>query len=259
MTEMERAASAYRAFRRREPGCPEELDFLLDSFRVPGAHAELLRSLDRTDPHAAERLAEALAGLPTAGGRLPRIPPLRRAGPGGVRPGLPRPAGRPGRPAGGAEGLGRRGGRVARAGPVAAHQRRTDLLGPPPRAAPGGLHALPRRDHPGRHARRAEEPGLAAEVRGGPPQLAALPEDRGGDRAEPRDRGCSRRRGGRTGPPAVRRAVSRESSIRLWQNPLPRSSRGCAGWAMSRRFSGWPRGWPTGSPTPTSGASSTAT
>jgi serine/threonine protein kinase/tetratricopeptide (TPR) repeat protein len=67
-TEMERAASAYRAYRQRGPGPPEELDFLLDSFHVPGAQAELLRSLDRTDPHAAERLAEALAGLPRAGG-----------------------------------------------------------------------------------------------------------------------------------------------------------------------------------------------
>jgi serine/threonine protein kinase/tetratricopeptide (TPR) repeat protein len=69
-TEMERAASAYQAFRQRGPGCPEELDFLLESFRVPGAHAELLRSLDRTDPRAAERLAEALAGLPRAGGHF---------------------------------------------------------------------------------------------------------------------------------------------------------------------------------------------
>jgi hypothetical protein len=64
---MERAASAYRAYRQRGPGRPEELDSLLDSFHVPRAHAELLRSLDRTDPHAAERLAEALAGLPRAG------------------------------------------------------------------------------------------------------------------------------------------------------------------------------------------------
>jgi serine/threonine protein kinase/tetratricopeptide (TPR) repeat protein len=70
MTEMERAASAYRVLRQRGPVCPEELDVLLDSFRVPGAHAELLRSLERTDPRAAERLAEALAGLPTAGGHF---------------------------------------------------------------------------------------------------------------------------------------------------------------------------------------------
>jgi serine/threonine protein kinase/tetratricopeptide (TPR) repeat protein len=66
-TEMERAASAYRVFRQRGAGCPQELDLLLDSFRVPGAHAELLRSLDRTDPRAAERLAEALVGMPRAG------------------------------------------------------------------------------------------------------------------------------------------------------------------------------------------------
>jgi serine/threonine protein kinase/tetratricopeptide (TPR) repeat protein len=70
MTEMERAASAYRVFRQRGPVCPDGLDLLLDSFRVPEAHAELLRSLDRTDPRAAERLAEALAGLPRAGGHF---------------------------------------------------------------------------------------------------------------------------------------------------------------------------------------------
>ena len=90
--EMERAASAYRAYRGQGPGRPEELNSLLDSFGVPAEHAELLRSLDRTDPHAAERLAEALAGLPPVGGRLPRLPPLRRAGPGGVRPRLSSPA-----------------------------------------------------------------------------------------------------------------------------------------------------------------------
>jgi serine/threonine protein kinase/lipoprotein NlpI len=68
MTGMERAASAYRALRHRGPVCPEELSLLLDSLRVPDAHAELLRTLDRTDPRAAEGLAEALAGLPAAGG-----------------------------------------------------------------------------------------------------------------------------------------------------------------------------------------------
>ena len=65
--EMECAASVYRAYRQRGLGDPEELDAMFDSFDVSRAHAELLRSLDRTDPHAAERLAEALAGLPRAG------------------------------------------------------------------------------------------------------------------------------------------------------------------------------------------------
>lgn len=62
--EMERAASAYRAYRRQAPVHTESLNSLLESFQVPAAHAELLRSLDRTDPHAAERLADALTGLP---------------------------------------------------------------------------------------------------------------------------------------------------------------------------------------------------
>jgi serine/threonine protein kinase/tetratricopeptide (TPR) repeat protein len=43
------------------------VDAVLESIRVPAAQAELVRSLDRTDPHAAERLAEAFAGLPRAG------------------------------------------------------------------------------------------------------------------------------------------------------------------------------------------------
>jgi eukaryotic-like serine/threonine-protein kinase len=65
--EMEEAASAFRAYREHGPGHPDELNALLDSFQVPSAHGDLLRSLDRTDPHAAERLFEAMAGLPRAG------------------------------------------------------------------------------------------------------------------------------------------------------------------------------------------------
>jgi serine/threonine protein kinase/tetratricopeptide (TPR) repeat protein len=64
---MERAAGAYRVYRSRGPGRPEGLNALLDEYRVPRAPGELLRTLDRDDPHAAERLAEALAGLPRAG------------------------------------------------------------------------------------------------------------------------------------------------------------------------------------------------
>jgi serine/threonine protein kinase/regulator of sirC expression with transglutaminase-like and TPR domain len=65
--EMALAASAYRAYRSHGSGGPEELNALLGSYGIPAAHGALLRSLDRTDPHAAERLVEALAGLPCAG------------------------------------------------------------------------------------------------------------------------------------------------------------------------------------------------
>jgi serine/threonine protein kinase/tetratricopeptide (TPR) repeat protein len=65
--DLERAASAYRAYRTQGPERPEGLDSLLDSYGAPLAHAELLRTLDRTDPHAAELLADALGGLPRAG------------------------------------------------------------------------------------------------------------------------------------------------------------------------------------------------
>ncbi len=66
-SEMGRAVIAYQSYRRQGAGGPEELNSLLASHRVSPAHAELLRSLDRTDPHAAERLAEALSGLPRPG------------------------------------------------------------------------------------------------------------------------------------------------------------------------------------------------
>ena len=66
--EMGQAAGAYLAYRRQLSERPESLDSLLESFRVPASHAELLRSLDRTDPHKAERLADALTGLPRVGG-----------------------------------------------------------------------------------------------------------------------------------------------------------------------------------------------
>ena len=109
---------------RRGAGGPDELRSLLDE---PRRLARARRAPPRPGPDrpARGRAAGRRAGGPAPGRRpVPRLPPLRRAGPGGVRPGLPRPAGRPGRPAGGPEGLGRRGGRDARPGAVAAHQRR---------------------------------------------------------------------------------------------------------------------------------------
>jgi hypothetical protein len=65
-SDMERAASAYRQFRRQGGGL-EDLALLLRSFQVPAEHAEFLHELDQSDPHAAERLAEAFAGLPRVG------------------------------------------------------------------------------------------------------------------------------------------------------------------------------------------------
>ena len=243
------------AGRQRLPGMPAAAAPGRAPPCVPAEQAELLRDLDRTDPHTAERLADALAGLPPVGGRFLGLPALRRAGPGGVRPRLPRPPGRPGRPARGPEGLGRRGGRDARPGAVAAHQHRPDLLGPPPRAAPGGLHAVPRRDHPGRHARRPEEPGRRCPTRA---RACSAP--------------CTPARTAVPGPasrPAATGAVGRPATPRRRATPAPRRepaarpdarrSSGSAGWVTSRPCSGWSRGWPTGWPTPTSGASSTAT
>lgn len=64
---MEAAASAYLAYRRDGGQSPPALDRLLDSYHVPRDHGELLRQIDRDDPHAAERLAEAIAGLPRVG------------------------------------------------------------------------------------------------------------------------------------------------------------------------------------------------
>ena len=65
-SDMERAASAYRQFRRQGGGL-DDLASLLKSFQVPAEHAEFLHELDQSDPHAAERLAEAFAVLPRVG------------------------------------------------------------------------------------------------------------------------------------------------------------------------------------------------
>jgi eukaryotic-like serine/threonine-protein kinase len=65
-SDLERAASAYRHF-RKEGGGLDDLASLLKSYQVPAEHAEFLRELDQSDPHAAERLADAFAGLPRVG------------------------------------------------------------------------------------------------------------------------------------------------------------------------------------------------
>jgi eukaryotic-like serine/threonine-protein kinase len=62
-----RAASTSRASYLQEAARPLEPKPLVEKRRLPEAYAELLRSLDRTDPHAAERLAEAMSGLPRVG------------------------------------------------------------------------------------------------------------------------------------------------------------------------------------------------
>ena len=67
---MARATSVYRAYRRQGNGGLAELDLLLESSSVPLEHAELLRELDRTDPHAAERLSEAVGRMPKVGGHF---------------------------------------------------------------------------------------------------------------------------------------------------------------------------------------------
>ena len=68
--EMERAASVYRAYRRQGTGCQGDLDLLLESSQVPREHAELLCDLDRAEPHSAERLSEAVVGMPKVGGHF---------------------------------------------------------------------------------------------------------------------------------------------------------------------------------------------
>ncbi len=64
-----RAATAYRQHRDSWVGVPESepLDAALAAEGVPAAPAELMRSLVRTDPDAAERLAEALIEFPRTG------------------------------------------------------------------------------------------------------------------------------------------------------------------------------------------------
>ena len=99
----------------------------------------------------------------------------------------------------------------------------------------------------------------AAEVGRGAAQLAALPEDRPPPRRS-RPRPGRRPTGrGRPGRPARPPGASRRPSTPRRTSRRPPRSSGCAGWATSRRCSGWSRGWPTAWPTPTSGASSTAT
>ena len=67
---IDQAVSADRSFARVRTGGPDGIGLLLESKNVSAVHAELLRDLSRTDPHTAERLADALASLPPIGGRF---------------------------------------------------------------------------------------------------------------------------------------------------------------------------------------------
>ena len=166
---------------------------------------------------------------PPAAGRhrLPRVPPVLGAGPGCLRPRLPGAARRPGRPARGPQGLGRRRGRDARAGPAPAYQHRAHLLGPPPRAAAGRLHALPRRDHAGGYPGRAAPAGEAAGLGRGPAEHPPQPQgSRPGALRRTMDR--RRRRAGSLGPPTCR------PRPRRW----PRRPTACDPSDTSRRCSG---------------------
>ncbi len=88
--------------------------------------------------------------LARRGGRGLRLPPAPGPRAGGVRPGVPGGAGRPGRPPCRTEGHGHRRGRAPDARAVAAHQHRPDLFAP--RGSARGLacrlHALPGRGKP---------------------------------------------------------------------------------------------------------------
>jgi hypothetical protein len=64
---MGRAATAYRTYRRGATDDLHQLEIAFESHNVPAEQAELLRSLDRMDPHAAERLAAAVTGFPKVG------------------------------------------------------------------------------------------------------------------------------------------------------------------------------------------------
>jgi eukaryotic-like serine/threonine-protein kinase len=64
---MARAAAAYRAYRREGTEQDDKLDLYFSSWHAPPECALLLQSLDRTAPHRAQQLAEALGGLPRPG------------------------------------------------------------------------------------------------------------------------------------------------------------------------------------------------
>jgi serine/threonine protein kinase len=64
---MARAASAYGVYRRSGTGQAEELELQFRLLDVPREQAELLRTLDRMAPQTAQRLAEAVCGLPRVG------------------------------------------------------------------------------------------------------------------------------------------------------------------------------------------------
>jgi serine/threonine protein kinase len=64
---MARAASAYGLYRQAGTGQAGDLELQFKLLDVPSEQAELLRTLDRAAPHVAERLAEAVCGLPSIG------------------------------------------------------------------------------------------------------------------------------------------------------------------------------------------------
>ena len=66
---MERAASVYLQY-RRQGGDGYNLASHLTSYQVPAEQADFLQRLDQSDPHAAERLAEAFANFPQVGERF---------------------------------------------------------------------------------------------------------------------------------------------------------------------------------------------
>ena len=142
------AASAYRAF-RRGPGDDGPRSSIAASALGPCASTPTSSAtLHRTDPTAAERLARAVAAMPEAGVGLPRLPPARELGRGAFgRVFLARQGDLADRPVAlkvSADVVGR----VAGAGAAPAHQLVPIYSVHRARAAPGGLHALPRRRPP---------------------------------------------------------------------------------------------------------------
>ena len=91
--------------------------------------------------------------MPRVGGDFLGFRRARRAGPRRLRPRLPGPAGRAGRPPRRPEDRPPALRRIADARPVAAHPHRADLLRPSGGRLPGHLHAVPGHDHARRHPR----------------------------------------------------------------------------------------------------------
>ena len=145
---------------------------------------------DRAFPEAGQTIADFRAG--------------RRAGPRGVRAGVPGQGAPAGRPAGGAQGVAARLARAADAGPAAAHAHRAGPLAPDRRGerAASAVHALFRADHAG--ARPGRPQGSKRRSRGRPGR---------GTRSARRGR---RPAGGQLGRPAGARAGSYSRAIAWW-------------------------------------------